>query len=89
VTQASIDFDAPVSVYAVHRAEVRQEADRLASATDRVLAALQTGPKTNLQLIDICQRISGRIYDLRRRGYCIATEQIAPGIYRYTLASDV
>jgi hypothetical protein len=89
MTPGTLNFDAPVSVYAAHRAEVRQEAQRLVSAADRVLAALQTGPKTNLQLIDICQRISGRIYDLRHRGYRVTTEPVGPGVYRYTLTSGV
>ena len=84
MTQPSL-LDLPQTVYAVHRAEVAAEAHRLAGGADRVLAALQDGPKTNLQLIALCQRISGRIYDLRHRGYQIETEAVAPGIYRYTL----
>ncbi len=96
MTQPTL-FDAPVSlssrsaamplpsVYAAHAAETTAEAGRLASAADRVLAALQTGPQTNLALIRICQRISGRIYDLRRRGYLIDVDPLAPGIFLYTL----
>ena len=76
-------------VYTLHRQELTVEtaleAERRDSAADRILAALRTGPKTNLELIDIAQRISGRIYDLRHRGYQIVTEPLAPGIYRYTL----
>ena len=76
------------TVYAVHQAEEASEAHRLASAADRVLAALQSGPKTNLQLIHICQRISGRVYDLRQRGYDIRIERIDPGVYRYSLRQE-
>ena len=76
-------------VYARHRREVAaelvEERDRRDNTADRILAALRTGPKTNLELIDIAQRISGRIYDLRHRGYRIITEPLAPGIFRYTL----
>jgi hypothetical protein len=87
MTQPSL-LDLPHTVYAAHRAEVSAERVRLASAADRVLAALQDGPKTNLELIALCQRISGRIFDLRERGYQIETERIAPGVYRYTLGVD-
>jgi len=76
-------------VYTLHHrevaAETAQEDDRRASAADRILDALRTGPKTNLELIHLCQRISGRVFDLRRRGYQITTEPLEPGIYRYTL----
>jgi len=89
MTPGTLNFDAPVSVYAAHRAEVAQEARRLASGADRVLVALQDGPKTNLDLIHLCQRISGRIYDLRHRGYRVTTEPVGPGVYRYTLTSGV
>lgn len=78
-------FMAPQTVYAAHHAENTAEAHRLASAADRVLAALQEGPKTNLELIHICQRISGRVYDLRKRGYQITMERLEAGIYLYTL----
>ena len=44
-------MDAPQTVYAAHRAEQHAEAQRLASAADRVLAALLDGPKTNLDLV--------------------------------------
>ena len=87
MTQPTL-FDAPATVYAVHRAEEAAESSRRASAADRVLAALRIGPQTNLDLIDICQRISGRIYDLRRRGYVISVEPLDPGIYRYTLLKE-
>jgi hypothetical protein len=81
-------MDAPQTIYVLHKAEVSAERVRLASAADRVLAALQDGPKTNLELIALCQRISGRIFDLRRRGYRITTEAVGPGIYRYSLVLD-
>jgi hypothetical protein len=87
MTQPSL-LDLPQTVYSAHRAEVSAERVRLASAADRVLAALQTGPKTNLELIALCQRISGRVFDLRRRGYRITTEAVAPGVYRYALVTD-
>ena len=88
MTQPALDFAAPVSVYTEHRAEQRRETARLESAADRVLAALQQGPRTNLDLIHLCQRISGRIYDLRRRGYQIETACLEPGVFRYTLRGE-
>jgi hypothetical protein len=84
MTQPTL-FDAPATIYARHRQELAAEDRRLASAADRVLAALEAGPQTNLTLIAICQRISGRIYDLRKRGYVIEVEPLEPGIFRYTL----
>ena len=77
-----------VTPYTLHAQDLAAEDARLASAADRVLAALATGPKTNLDLIHICQRISGRIYDLRQRGYRIDTEPLEPGVYRYTLRTE-
>lgn len=77
-----------VTPYTLHAEAVAAEDARLASAADRVLAALQEGPKTNLDLIHICQRISGRIYDLRQRGYTIDTDPLEPGVYRYTLHQE-
>lgn len=92
MTQPALDFTASApapTVYALHRQEVAaeraEEDDRRASAADRVLALLQQGPQTNLTLITVCQRISGRIYDLRKRGYPITTEPLEPGVYRYRL----
>ena len=84
MTQPTL-FDAPATVYAIHAREEQAEARRRDSAADRILDALRTGPKTNLELIHLCQRISGRIFDLRRRGYQITTVPLEPGIYRYTL----
>lgn len=87
MTQSSLDFTAAPapSVYAAHAAEQQQEHQRRAGAADRVLALLQEGPQTNLTLIRVCQRISGRIYELRRMGWLIDAEPIAPGVWQYTL----
>lgn len=86
MTQPALDFTAaPVTVYQQHQAEVDGEARRRHGAADRVLDALRAGPRTNLDLITICQRISGRIFDLRRRGHSITVEPVSPGVFRYTL----
>lgn len=78
----------PLSAYSAYASEQAQEQARWESAADRVLARLQQGPATNLELITICQRISGRIYDLRRRGHIIAVDALQPGVYRYTLTPE-
>ena len=52
MTQPSL-FNIPPTVYHLHRAEVQAEQQRLERAEDRVLRALQAGPKTNVELVQI------------------------------------
>ena len=87
MTQASINFDAPVSVYTAHRAEVQEEADRLASAKDRVLARLRQGSATNIELNAICYRYGARLLELKREGHPWVKESEGRGVYRYMLTS--
>lgn len=60
---------------------------RLSRQALAVLARLEAGPATNLELIPISTRFSARIYDLRRAGYVIDTDQgdKASGVTTYTL----
>lgn len=85
MTQGAIDFDAPTTVYAEHRAEVAQEAQRLASAKDRVLARLRQGSATNVELNAICYRYGARIMELRREGYAITKTHQSKGVWIYAL----
>ena len=54
MTQPALDFAAPVSTYAAHRAEVQAEQQRTDSAMWRILARLQWGPATGPELNSIC-----------------------------------
>lgn len=60
---------------------------RLSRQALAVLARLEAGPATNIELIPISTRFSARIYDLRRAGYVIETDQLdrGKGITQYTL----
>lgn len=42
----------------------------------------------NYELNRICFRYSARIYDLRKEGYSIVSEQIRSGVWRYTLVDN-
>lgn len=79
--------------YALHRAEVAvevaQEEARRDSAMWRILARLQQGPATNVELADICLRYTGRMSDLRlHHGYTILREHVDGGVWRYTLTGQ-
>lgn len=67
---------------------VQLERQRLTAAADRVLAALRTGPKTNVQLCHPSVgglRGVGRVHDLRTAGYDIRKAHQHGGIWLYTL----
>lgn len=64
----------------------REDVDRLTRSNERLLAALRTGPKTNVELMPICgMRVSGRVFDLRRHGYAIKATAGTGGIWTYEL----
>jgi len=93
VTQPSLSFDAPQTVYAAHRAEARsevaQEQQRTDAAMWRILARLQQGPATGPELNAICYRYTGRMSDLRlKHGYQIEKEHVTGGVWRYTLIGE-
>lgn len=60
---------------------------RLTRQAVAVLARLEQGPATNMELIPIATRFSARIYDLRKAGYIIETDMLdsSNGITLYTL----
>lgn len=62
------------------------EEDRLEEVTEKILAALQEGPKTNKYFSSrIALYYGRRIRDLRERGYWIRHERVEKGIFLYTL----
>lgn len=61
------------------------ELARRANNKTRILAALQSGPKTNVQLAAIGGlRFGGRLHELREE-YEIRTEPLDGGLVRYVL----
>lgn len=63
------------------------ELKRRESKKDRVLARLQRGPATNVELVKIGGiRATGRITELRAEGYVITAAFVKAGIWRYTLS---
>lgn len=64
----------------------REDVDRMTRSNERLLAALRTGPKTNVELVPICGiRVSGRVFDLRRHGYAIKATAGTGGVWTYEL----
>lgn len=67
-----------------------EDIGRLTRSNERLLAALRTGPKTNVELVPICgMRVSGRVFDLRRHGYAIKATAGTGGIWTYELDDNV
>lgn len=63
-----------------------RELQRRESNRDRVLARLQQGPATTMQLIAVGgARAIGRVFELKRAGYDIATIHVDGGLWRYEL----
>jgi hypothetical protein len=94
MTQPSLSFDAPQTVYAAHRADVRaevaQEGVRRTSLMWRVLAALEQAGEAGVTNVDLVRiggmNAAGRVSDLRRHHKCrIVAERITGGLFRYTL----
>jgi len=64
----------------------REDKPRLDSQCDRMLARLQKGPATNVELSGISLKYTSRITDLRQLGYNIpAPEKRANGVTVYRL----
>jgi hypothetical protein len=87
MTQAVMDFSAPAppTVYQAHAAECAAELARHDGSRERVLARLQQGEATNLELAAICLRFGARILELRRAGYPITAEPAGRGVWLYRL----
>jgi len=63
------------------------EADRprLSGQCQRILELLRRGPCTNVELAEVSLKYSGRISDLRKRGYRIEPTNLGGGLWRYEL----
>jgi len=66
---------------------VVREIHRRASNRDRVLARLQQGPATNVQLNDICFRYGARILELKREGFAIVKAHVGQSVWVYRLVT--
>ena len=68
----------------------RDQADRLTAACARIMARLQQGPATNLELAALAGlRFGARIFDLRKMGHPIRTGPTEPSgrvVYRLEVA---
>jgi hypothetical protein len=67
---------------------VQTEIARLNAAAERVLARLQRGPATNVELST--PEIGGlaairRVWDLQQRGHVITKAHVKGGVWKYTL----
>lgn len=71
--------------------EFSAEHDRRLSARERILRLLRArGPAgaTNLELNAICFRFGGRLFELRRRGHTIRTENRGSGVFLFVLECE-
>lgn len=64
---------------------VVKELARREAAADRILALLQERPRLNTELIHEAMNLTGRISDLRKRGYHINATLVSKGVWRYEL----
>ena len=62
-----------------------EDAPRLDSQCDRMLARLKVGPATNVELSGISLKYTSRITDLRQLGHTIACEKRPGGLTLYML----
>lgn len=83
MTQPTL-FDAPTPTPAPSTVAV--EKTRAVSNARKLLAYLREhASATNRELAEVAgQRFGGRILELRKDGWLIDTEIVAPGLYRYT-----
>ena len=64
------------------------EMKRLQSQSERIITRLRQGPATNYELADISLKYTGRVSELRKRGYHIQCRTVSPrglGITVYKL----
>lgn len=90
MTQPNLDFSAPVTVYAEHRAEQNAEQRRLTGAMWRLLAFLRERGGVGATNVELAERFglrfSGRVSDLRcHHGFRIDADPEHGGTWRYTL----
>ena len=67
------------------RPGLEADAPRLDSQCDRMLARLQKGPATNVELSGISLKYTSRVTDLRQLGHIIECEKRMSGVTVYRL----
>jgi len=67
------------------RPGLEADAPRLDSQCDRMLARLQKGPATNVELSGISLKYTSRVTDLRQLGHVIECEKRVGGVTVYRL----
>jgi hypothetical protein len=67
-----------------------QEKPRLMGCSQRILARLQRGPATNIELAKITPRYGGRLYDLKKAGvrWRIVERNYDTGVNTYSLEAE-
>ncbi len=66
--------------------DARREIKKRGGQAARILARLQAGPATSLELAQVALKYTNRISELREAGHTIQAEQV-DGLWRYTLTS--
>lgn len=86
MTQRLLDFAA--GIQAPHPSG--ENPRRLSAQCAALLARLQQGPATNVDLSAIAMRYSARIFDLRRQGYAIeiTSRDAETGVVTYELRGE-
>lgn len=62
--------------------------DRKPTQAERILATLEQGSATSIDLNKICYRYSARLYDLRKQGYVIKDRRLKQGVWEYSLVKE-
>ena len=78
--QTMFNFDAETQP--VERAPIQPKRQTQAA---KILARLQQGSATNIELNKTCFRYSARIHELRKAGHRIARTKVEEGIFSYAL----
>lgn len=61
------------------------EANRRDASRERVLEALKSGPKTNLELNQIAFRYGARLHELKQQGIAWTKRSLVRGVFEYSL----
>lgn len=62
-----------------------EDRKRLTGQNAAILAALQAGPRTNVELAAIALKYTSRCDDIRKAGYKITAKRLSGGTFVYTL----
>jgi hypothetical protein len=90
MTQPSLFADVGVAPLSMGKGEhpVKVEIERRSRNKDRVLARLEAGPATNVELVAIGgMRAMARCWELKKEGKPITVERVEGGLWRVTLCT--